>query len=60
MKPDKLSGFFETLGTVSVWGGFFLEFTLKKRTNVSFLFFFVDFGFLDSLEHWVSIWGGFF
>jgi hypothetical protein len=50
VKPDQLPEVFR------MWvSAVLLEFTLKKRTNVSFLFFFVDFGFLDSLGHWVNV-----
>ena len=31
-------------------GGVLSGISLKKRTNVSFLYFFVGFGFLDSLD----------
>ncbi|CAB4429003.1 unnamed protein product [Rhizophagus irregularis] len=44
-------GFPGSLGYwISVWKRILLEFTLKKRTNVSFLFFFVDFSFPCSLD----------
>ena len=49
----RLPGFF-----VSVWIGFFQNLLWRNVLTFLFLFFtIVDFGFLDYLGYWVSVWG---